>query len=126
MTRQSTDGRSRSRSSSAKRTVKARSKKTRKPSISKTSRTSVELSADDGRGRKPLRDCAEQALRGYFSTVNGRDVAGLYEFVLSEVEVPLLRTVLEHAGGNQTRAAEMLGINRGTLRKKLRQYRLDT
>ena len=126
MTRQSTDGRSRGRSSSPKRPVKARSRRPIKPSISKTSRTSVELTADDGRGRRPLRDCTEQALRGYFSTVNGQDVAGLYEFVLSEVEVPLLRTVLEHAGGNQTRAAEMLGINRGTLRKKLRQYRLDT
>jgi len=85
-----------------------------------------ELAADDGRGSKPLRECTEEALRGYFSTINGHEVAGLYEFVLGEVEVPLLRTVLEHTGGNQTRAAEVLGINRGTLRKKLRQYHLDT
>jgi Fis family transcriptional regulator len=40
------------------------------------------------------------------------------------VEVPLLRSVLEHADGNQTRASEMLGLNRSTLRKKLRQHKL--
>jgi len=44
--------------------------------------------------------------------------------VLSEVELPLLRTVLEHTEGNQSQAAEILGINRATLRKKLKHYRL--
>jgi Fis family transcriptional regulator, factor for inversion stimulation protein len=141
MTRQSTDSRSRSRKRSPRKTASTRAVKRKTASKTITSKATAakaavtkanaskavkELAANDGRGRKPLRDCAEQALRGYFSTINGHDVAGLYEFVLTEVEVPLLRTVLEHAGGNQTRAAEMLGINRGTLRKKMRQYRLDT
>ena len=45
--------------------------------------------------------------------------------VLDEVEQPLLEVVMRHCGGNQTRAAQILGINRGTLRKKLQQYHLD-
>jgi Fis family transcriptional regulator len=48
----------------------------------------------------------------------------LYELVLGEVEPPLLRTVMEYTRGNQSRAAEILGINRGTLRKKLKTYGL--
>jgi len=43
---------------------------------------------------------------------------------MGEVEKPLFRTVLEYAGGNQSLAAEILGINRGTLRKKLKTYKL--
>ena len=54
----------------------------------------------------------------------GAPVTGLYEFVLEQVEEPLLQTVMERHGGNQTRAAEMLGMSRGTLRKKLIRYGL--
>jgi Fis family transcriptional regulator, factor for inversion stimulation protein len=125
MTRQSTTRRGSGRTKTARTSVSVRTKKSKKTLKSMISVNSAELTANDGKGNKPLRDCTEQALRGYFSTINGHDVADLYDFVLGEVEVPLLRTVLEHTGGNQTRAAEMLGINRGTLRKKLRQYRLD-
>jgi len=52
-------------------------------------------------------------------------VGNLYELLLSEVEKPLIETVLAHVQGNQTRAAEMLGINRGTLRKKMQQYDIN-
>jgi len=49
-------------------------------------------------------------------------VSGVYEMVLAEVEAPMLETVLEYTRGNQTLAAEVLGLNRGTLRKKLKRY----
>ncbi|MDH3589242.1 MAG: DNA-binding transcriptional regulator Fis [Gammaproteobacteria bacterium] len=73
---------------------------------------------------KPLRDLTEEALSGYFASLNGHQPAELYGLVLREVEEPLLRSVMEYTRGNQSRAAEVLGINRGTLRKKLRIYGL--
>ena len=69
-------------------------------------------------------DLTEDALRSYFRTLNGSKPGDLYDLVLGEVEAPLFRTVMAYTEGNQSRAAEILGINRGTLRKKLRQYRL--
>jgi len=74
-----------------------------------------------GRG-VPLRSHAEQALDSYFASLNGHAPGRLYELVMSEVEEPLFRAVLDYAEGNQSRAADILGINRGTLRKKLRHY----
>ena len=73
---------------------------------------------------KPLRDVTEEAVRGYFAKLNGHKAADLYGLVLREVEEPLLRSVLDYTDGNQSRAAEVLGINRGTLRKKLKLYGL--
>jgi len=77
-----------------------------------------------GRG-VPLRSMTEQALDTYFTSLNGHAPGRLYDLVLREVEEPLFRTVLEYAEGNQSRAADILGINRGTLRKKLRTYGLS-
>lgn len=74
---------------------------------------------------KPLRECVAAALEDYFRHLNGHPPGELYQMVLNEVELPLLQAVLNHTQGNQTRAAELLGINRGTLRKKLKQYGLD-
>ncbi len=71
---------------------------------------------------KPLRDSVKQALKNYFSQLDGHDVNDLYELVLAEVEHPMLDMVMQFTRGNQTRAATMLGINRGTLRKKLKKY----
>lgn len=73
---------------------------------------------------RTLRHSVEQALRNYFAHLEGADVTGVYDMVLSEVEAPLLETVMEYVKGNQTRASELLGLNRGTLRKKLKQYDL--
>ena len=56
--------------------------------------------------------------------MDDQDVSDLYDLVLSEVEAPLLACVLEYTGNNQSQTAAMLGLNRGTLRKKLRRYRL--
>jgi DNA-binding protein Fis len=71
---------------------------------------------------KPLRDSVKQALRNYLSQLDGQDVNDLYELVLAEVEPPMLDMIMQYTRGNQTRAANMLGINRGTLRKKLKKY----
>jgi Fis family transcriptional regulator len=68
----------------------------------------------------PLRSHAERALSDYFTSLNGSRPAHLYDLVLREVEEPLLRVVLDYAEGNQSRAAGILGINRATLRKKLK------
>jgi Fis family transcriptional regulator, factor for inversion stimulation protein len=72
----------------------------------------------------PLRKHAERALSDYFTSLNGYRPAHLYDLVLREVEEPLFRVVLDYAEGNQSRAAVILGINRGTLRKKLKQLGL--
>lgn len=68
----------------------------------------------------PLRSHTERALHDYFASLNGHKPARLYDLVIREVEEPLFRAVLDYAEGNQSRAAGILGINRGTLRKKLR------
>ncbi len=73
---------------------------------------------------QPLGDLAEQALNNYFETLNGDRPIDLYDLVIGEVEKPLFRTVLRYTRGNQSRAAQVLGINRGTLRKKLREHSL--
>ena len=73
----------------------------------------------------PLRECVRDALRNYFKHLDGHEPMGLYQMVMAEVEMPLLQTVLEQLQYNQTRTAQVLGISRGTLRKKLAQYGLD-
>ncbi len=77
------------------------------------------------RGKKPLRAWVQQALENYLDDMNGHAPAELYQMVLNEVEPPLLQTVLRYTRGNQSRAAQILGLNRSTLRKKLSQYGLD-
>ena len=76
------------------------------------------------KGNKPLRKVTEEALGNYFANLNGGNPNELYSLVMSEVEAPLFKTVMDYTGGNQSRAAQILGINRGTLRKKLRTYGL--
>lgn len=74
--------------------------------------------------QKPLRDCVEDAMETYFRQLEGHPTNELYRMVLAELEEPLFRAVLKYTGGNQSKASELLGINRGTLRKKLKQYGL--
>jgi Fis family transcriptional regulator len=74
----------------------------------------------------PLRYHTEQALCTYFDSLNGHRPGRLYNLVMREVELPLFQAVMDYADGNQSRAATILGINRGTLRKKLREYGLSS
>ena len=81
--------------------------------------TNNELAAD----KAPcLRDCVAQAMQNYFEQLDGQDAVDLYEMVLSEVEAPLMESVMEYVKGNQTKASRITGLNRGTLRKKLKKY----
>lgn len=75
---------------------------------------------------QPLNQHVRENLNEYFKGLNGcTPPTDLYRMVLEQVEKPLLERVLDYSGGNQSRAAEVLGINRGTLRKKLKHYSLD-
>ncbi|MFT5499953.1 MAG: Fis family transcriptional regulator [Woeseiaceae bacterium] len=74
--------------------------------------------------RKPLRKHTEEALSRYFRSLNGDRPGDLYDLVLGEVEEPLFKAVMDYTHGNQSQAAGILGINRGTLRKKLKTYSL--
>ncbi len=71
-----------------------------------------------------LRKAVERCLHSYFEQLDRETITGLYELVLAEVEAPLLEAVLRHTGSNQSKASVMLGLNRGTLRKKLKQHDL--
>ncbi|MGD8174585.1 DNA-binding transcriptional regulator Fis [Marinimicrobium sp. ARAG 43.8] len=71
-----------------------------------------------------LRGCVEQAMENYFQNLDGQPVSDVYNMVMAEVEAPMLEIVLKYTRHNQTRAAQVLGLNRGTLRKKLKQYDL--
>jgi len=71
-----------------------------------------------------LRECVTGAVRRYLSDLNDCAPDDLYDVVMSEIESPLFAEVMRHYGGNQSRAAAALGINRATLRKKLRLYGL--
>ena len=64
-------------------------------------------------------------LKKYFKDLNGHKPGELYDLVLGEVEPPLFQTVMDYTQGNQSRAAQILGISRSTLRKKLKSYGLD-
>lgn len=77
-------------------------------------------------GQGPLAACVRAAVERYFKDLHGQcPGTSLYETVITEVEAPLLETVMRHTGHNQCQAAKILGINRNTLRKKLLAYGLN-
>ena len=76
------------------------------------------------RRKQPIRRSVTSAIELYLGDMNGHEVTDLYHVVLSEVEPAILDVVMKHVDGNQTEAAEMLGVSRGTLRKKLKLYGL--
>ena len=65
-----------------------------------------------------------QALREYLRDLDGENSIGIRDMVVELVEKPVIETILEHVEGNQTRAAAMLGLNRNTLRKKIKIYKI--
>ncbi len=71
-----------------------------------------------------IASAVEYSVRHYFSLLDGEQSTDLYQLIINEVERPLLSVVLEQTGGNQSKASMILGLNRGTLRKKLLQHNL--
>ena len=74
--------------------------------------------------KKQIEACVRDTLEQYFKDLRGVEPHSMHEMFLSAVEKPLLDVVLHHAAGNQSKAAEWLGINRNTLRRKLLEHRL--
>ncbi len=74
--------------------------------------------------KKQIEECIRDGLEGYFSDLDGVEPAAMYDMMLKVVEKPLLDVVMKHADQNQSRAAEWLGINRNTLRRKLVEHKL--
>ena len=72
----------------------------------------------------PLSVCITHAIENYFDDLNGEMPSNFHHFFINEVEKPFLEVVMRRVNGNQTKAAEILGINRNTLRKKLKTYDL--
>jgi len=71
-----------------------------------------------------LSACVRKAVHDYFQHLDGEKPGTVYDMVLACVERPLIETVLYHTEGNQTRASELLGLNRNTLRKKMQIYKI--
>jgi Fis family transcriptional regulator len=74
--------------------------------------------------RQSIEACIRANLEDYFRDLDGTDPTGLYDMLLQVIEKPLLDVVMQRAGHNQSRAAEWLGLNRNTLRKKLVEHQL--
>jgi Fis family transcriptional regulator len=71
-----------------------------------------------------IEQCVRESLHNYFRDLDGETPDGMYDMVVRLVEKPLLEVVMHHAENNQSRAAEWLGLNRNTLRKKLQEHKL--
>ena len=71
-----------------------------------------------------IADCVRENLQNYLRDLDGETPHGMYDMLMRVVEKPLLEVVMEHTGHNQSRAAEWLGLNRNTLRKKLMEHQL--
>jgi Fis family transcriptional regulator len=74
--------------------------------------------------KKHIEECIRENLDGYFKDLRGVEPTAMYDMILRVVEKPLLEVVMKQAEGNQSRAAEWLGINRNTLRRKLLDHKL--
>ena len=72
-----------------------------------------------------LANSVNSSLDQYFKDLDGESPHAIYDMVLSCIEKPLLEYVMQHAAGNQSKAAEILGLNRNTLRKKIQQYNIE-
>ena len=76
-------------------------------------------------GSSKLADAVKESLDDYFIHLDGQPPHAIYDMVLGCVEKPMLEFILHKVGGNQSKAAEVLGLNRNTLRKKMAQYKLE-
>jgi Fis family transcriptional regulator len=83
---------------------------------------SQDRSPEPMRSESTLRDAATRVVRRYLHDLNGTQCTDLYNLMLRQVERPVLEEALRHCEGNMTRTAELLGMNRATLRKKLDEF----
>ncbi len=74
--------------------------------------------------KKQIEECVRDSLEGYFRDLRGTEPDRVYDMLVRVVEKPMLEVVMKEAEGNQSRAAEWLGLNRNTLRKKLLEHKL--
>jgi len=74
--------------------------------------------------KEKIQDVVQKSLENYFKNLGDQKPSDLYDMVILAVEVPVLKTAMARANGNQSHAAEILGINRNTLRKKLQLHKL--
>ena len=74
--------------------------------------------------RQHIVECVRASLEGYFRDLDGTEPGGMHDMLVRAVEKPLLEVVMEHADNNQSKAAQWLGLNRNTLRKKLLDHKL--
>ena len=88
-------------------------------------RISGSLAVAKPKKTEPLRDAVRDALAHYFNQLDGTAPNDLYQLVMQQIEQPLFEAVMRQTGGNQSRAATLLGISRSTLRKKLSQYEIE-
>lgn len=77
---------------------------------------------DNSLDDKPLSTHVYATIENYLESIKDLELTNLYDFFLDEVEVPLLNVVMQHTRGNQVKAAKLLGLSRGTLRKKLERH----
>tara|TARA_B100001057_G_C22765034_1_gene917327 strand:- start:782 stop:1045 length:264 start_codon:yes stop_codon:yes gene_type:complete len=79
----------------------------------------------DSYSKKPLKDEVRKAMRRYFLQLDQKNTpVDVYDLVLNEIEPPLLNSVMKFSNNNQSKASRILGINRTTLRTKLKKYNL--
>lgn len=83
------------------------------------------LSLSEARTACLLSEQVRLAVERYFAQLDGHSASNLYEIVLNEVERPLIEAVLVYCGHNQSKAAQVLGLSRGTLRKKMNHHEID-
>jgi Fis family transcriptional regulator, factor for inversion stimulation protein len=74
--------------------------------------------------KEKIQDVVQKSLENYFRNLGDQQPTDIYDMVILAVELPILKTAMERANGNQSHAAEILGINRNTLRKKLQLHGL--
>ena len=91
------------------------------PSLHDSMDAAIETNDKDS---MPLHVHVELAVQRYFDALGGEEASNLYDLFLAEFEKPLLMATLQHTRGNQSKTAQILGLNRGTLRTKLKSYGL--
>ena len=84
----------------------------------------VHISTENDQVSENLTVCVERSVDQYLKILDNPETANLYDLVLEQIEEPLLKRVLKYVRNNQVRAAKLLGISRGTLRKKMKKYGL--